>query len=148
MEITVKEFEQAELITINGRLDSVEAPRLAQALEAANQRGKYKIVVDMSQLEYMSSAGFRALGDAQRNSKRHNRGEVLLVQVPGNIRDALEMVGFAGYFHPLLQLRMIDFKLLPRVTAGIGEINALVFIVGVYFSSSLVRKQIHGLDAG
>ena len=98
MEITVKEFEQAELITINGRLDSVEAPRLAQALEAANQRGKYKIVVDMSQLEYMSSAGFRALGDAQRNSKLHNGGEVLLVQVPGNIRDALEMVGFAGYF--------------------------------------------------
>jgi len=99
MEITVKEFEQAELITINGRLDSVEAPRLAQALEAANQRGKYKIVVDMSQLEYMSSAGFRALGDAQRNSKRHNGGEVLLVQVRDNIRDALEMVGFAGYFH-------------------------------------------------
>ncbi len=99
MEITVKEFEQVELITINGRLDSVEAPRLAQALEAANQRGKYKIVVDMSQLEYMSSAGFRALGDAQHNSKRHNRGEVLLVQVPSNIRDALEMVGFAGYFH-------------------------------------------------
>src|SRR5215207_2290572 len=99
MEITVKELEQAELITINGRLDSVEAPRLAQALEAANQRGKYKIVIDMSQLEYMSSAGFRALGDAQRNSKRHNRGEVLLVQIPDNVRDALEMVGFADYFH-------------------------------------------------
>ena len=99
MEITIKELEQAELITINGRLDSVEAPRLAQALETANQHGKYKIVVDMSQLEYMSSAGFRALGDAQRNSKRHNRGEVLLVHVPDNIRDALEMVGFADYFH-------------------------------------------------
>ena len=99
MEITVKEFEQAELITINGRLDSVEAPRLAQALEAARQRGKHKIVIDMGQLEYMSSAGFRALGDAQRDSKRHNRGEVLLVQVPGNISDALEMVGFANYFH-------------------------------------------------
>lgn len=98
MEITVKEFEQAELITINGRLDSVEAPRLVQALEAANHRGRYKIVVDMSHLEYMSSAGFRALGDAQHNSKRHH-GEVILVQVPDNIRDALEMVGFADYFH-------------------------------------------------
>ncbi|MDQ3007449.1 MAG: STAS domain-containing protein [Chloroflexota bacterium] len=98
MEITVKEFEQAELITINGRLDSVEAPRLAQALETANHRGKYQIVVDMSRLEYMSSAGFRALGDAQHNSKRHH-GEVLLVQVPDNVRDALEMVGFADYFH-------------------------------------------------
>ncbi|MEO7838514.1 MAG: STAS domain-containing protein [Anaerolineales bacterium] len=99
MEITVKEFEQSELITIKGRLDSVEAPRLTQALEAAHQRGKYKIVVDMSQLEYMSSAGLRALGDAQRNSQRHNRGEVLLVKVPVNVRDALEMVGFSDSFH-------------------------------------------------
>ena len=99
MEITVKELAQAELITIDGRLDSVEAPRFAQALEAANQRGKYKIIVDMSQLEYMSSAGFRTLGEVQRNSKRHNRGEVLLVRIPTNIRNALEMVGFADYFH-------------------------------------------------
>lgn len=99
MEITVKEFEQTELITIQGRVDSVEAPRFKDALESASQRGKYKIIVDMSQLEYMSSAGFRALGDAQRNSKRHNGGEVLLVHVPGNIREALEMVGFTDYFH-------------------------------------------------
>ena len=124
MEITVKEFEQAELITINGRLDSVEAPRLAQALEAANQRGKYKIVVDMSQLEYMSSAGFRALGDAQRNSKRHNSGEVLLLQVPGNIRDALEMVGFAGYFHTFEDVNSaLDFA--ANLPAGDSHKDAL-----------------------
>ena len=99
MEITVKEFKQTELITIQGRVDSVEASRLAEALEAAHHRGKYRIVVDMSQVEYMSSAGFRALGDAQRNSKRHNRGEVVLAQVPDLIYGALELVGFAEYFN-------------------------------------------------
>jgi len=98
MEITVKEFNQTELITIQGRVDSVEASRLAEALEAAHHRGKYRIVVDMSQVEYMSSAGFRALGDAQRNSKRHDRGEVVLAQVPDLIHGALELVGFAEYF--------------------------------------------------
>ena len=99
MEITVKEFEQTELITIQGRVDSVEASRLELALEAANHRGKYRIVVDMSQVEYMSSAGFRALGGAQRNSKRHNRGEVVLAQVPNLIRGALELIGLAAYFN-------------------------------------------------
>jgi anti-sigma B factor antagonist len=99
MEITVKEFKQTELITIQGRVDSVEASRLEQALQAANHRGKYRLVVDMSQVEYMSSAGFRALGDAQRNSKRHNRGEVVLAQVPDLIREALELVGFTEYFN-------------------------------------------------
>ena len=98
MEIASKGYEPIELITIKGRVDSVEAPQLAQVLEAAHHRGKYKIVVDMSQLEYMSSAGFRALGDTQRNLKRHQRGEVILAEVPDRIRDALEIVGFAEYF--------------------------------------------------
>jgi anti-sigma B factor antagonist len=99
MEITAKEFKRTELITIKGRVDSVEAPQFAEALEAASRRGNYRIVVDMSQLEYISSAGFRALGDAQRNSKRQNRGEVMLAQVPDRVRDALELVGFAEYFN-------------------------------------------------
>ena len=99
MEITVKEFKQTELITIQGRVDSAEASRLEQVLEAANHHGRYRIVVDMSRVEYMSSAGFRALGDAQRNSKRHNRGEVVLAQVPNLIRGALELIGLATYFN-------------------------------------------------
>ena len=101
MEITTKEFQHIELITIKGRLDSVVASQLAEVLDAAHQRGKYKIVIDMSQLEYMSSAGFRALGDAQRNGKRLNRGEVVLANVPDNIREALELVGFTEYFKML-----------------------------------------------
>ena len=99
MEITSQEIDQVELITVKGRVDSVEAPGLAKALESVIRRGKYKIVVDMSQVDYMSSAGFRALGDAQRNSKRHGRGEVVLAQVSPLIREALELVGFTDYFH-------------------------------------------------
>ena len=99
MDITTKELNEIEVITINGRVDSVEAWKLAEALEAAQHRGSHRIVVDMSQVEYMSSAGFRALGDAQRNSKRQPRGEVFLVQVPARVREALELVGFADYFH-------------------------------------------------
>jgi anti-sigma B factor antagonist len=99
MEISTQEFKHVELITITGRVDSVEAAQLTRALESASRRGKYKIVVDMSQVEYMSSAGFRALGDAQRNSQRHQRGEVVLAHVPPQIHEALEMVGFTEYFH-------------------------------------------------
>jgi len=99
MEITTQEINTVELITVRGRVDSVEATSLAKALEAAGRRGKHRLVVDMSGLEYMSSAGFRALGDAQRESKRHPGGEVVLAQVPALIHEALEMVGFTEYFH-------------------------------------------------
>ena len=99
MEVTTQEINGVELITVSGRVDSVEATGFAKALDAASRRGKHKIVVDMSGLEYMSSAGFRALGDAQRESQRHPSGEVVLARVPALIRQALEMVGFAEYFH-------------------------------------------------
>lgn len=98
MEISVQEFKHCDMITIKGRVDSSTAPQLAQALEAANESGKYKLVVDMQDLEYMSSAGFRALLAAQRNCKKYNRGEVVLASVPDRIREALELAGFTELF--------------------------------------------------
>jgi anti-sigma B factor antagonist len=98
MEITVKEFKHCDMITVSGRVDSSTAPQLAQALEAANDGGKYKLVVNMDGLEYMSSAGFRALLATQRNCRRYNRGEVVLANVPERIREALELAGFTELF--------------------------------------------------
>ena len=98
MELTVQEFKHCDLITIKGRVDSATAPQMAQALEAANENGKYKLVIDMAGLEYMSSAGFRALLAAQRNCKKYNRGEVVLSNVPDRIREALELAGFTELF--------------------------------------------------
>ncbi len=98
MEISVQEFKHCDLIAIKGRVDSATAPQLAQALETANENGKYKLVIDMVGLEYMSSAGFRALLAAQRNCKKYNRGEVVLSNVPDRINEALELAGFTELF--------------------------------------------------
>lgn len=99
MELETKELGNVELITIHGRVDSIQAAQLTRALDAASRRGIHKIVVDMSHVEYMSSAGFRALGDAQRSSQRHASGGVVLAQVPALIYEALELVGFTEIFH-------------------------------------------------
>jgi len=98
MEISAQEFTHCDMISVKGRVDSATAPQLAQALEAANEGGKYKLVIDMEGLEYMSSAGFRALLAAQRNCKKYNRGEVVLATVPDRIREALELAGFTELF--------------------------------------------------
>jgi len=123
MEITVQEFNHSELITIIGRVDSVEAARFAEALEAASERGRYKLVIDMSQLEYMSSAGFRALAIAQRNSKRYNRGEVVLTQVPNQVREALELVGFAEYFN-IIDPVSSALEYTENLSAGVSSTDA------------------------
>jgi anti-sigma B factor antagonist len=98
MEITTKQFKSCDLVALKGRVDSATAPQLTEALEAITGGGRFKIVLDMSGLEYMSSAGFRALLAGQRACKRYNRGEIVLVSVPERVRDALELAGFTELF--------------------------------------------------
>jgi anti-sigma B factor antagonist len=98
MEITTKEFKHCSLLSVEGRVDSATAPQFGQKLDRLIADQVYKIVIDMEKLEYMSSAGFRALLAAQRKCKRYNRGEVLLASVPDRIREALELAGFTELF--------------------------------------------------
>jgi anti-sigma B factor antagonist len=98
MQITVREFNHIVLISITERIDGSTAREVETVLESLQHRGKYKLVVDMSQLDYISSAGYRVLLSAQRNSKRDDRGEVILAAVPDQIRQSLEISGFTDYF--------------------------------------------------
>ena len=98
MQITVKEFKDVVLISITERIDGSTAPEVETVLESLQYRGRYKLVVDMSQLEYISSAGYRVLLSTQRNSRRYDRGEVILAGVPEQIRQSLEISGFTDYF--------------------------------------------------
>jgi anti-sigma B factor antagonist len=98
METIVKEFKHCDVIEIKGRVDSSTAPQLTKTLNKITGDGHFKLVLDMSALEYMSSAGFRALLAAQRACKRFNRGQVILAAVPERIREALELAGFTELF--------------------------------------------------
>jgi anti-sigma B factor antagonist len=98
MEITNQEFKHCDLLKVTGRVDSSTAPQFTQALEKVTNGGRFKLVLDMKDLEYMSSAGFRALLATQRICKRYNRGELVLAQVPDRIREALELAGFTELF--------------------------------------------------
>ena len=110
MEITIKKYKHCDLLSIQGKVDSYTAPDLTKAIESLNDNGQFKIVLDLGELEYMSSAGFRALLIGQRNCKRYNRGEIVLTRVPRKIMDALELTGFTPLF------RMFD-----DVTAAVGS---------------------------
>jgi len=110
MEVTSQQFKHCDLVSIHGRVDSATAPKLSEALDALSDEGRFKIVIDMKGLEYMSSAGFRALIAAQRNCKRYNRGEVVLTNVPENIHSALELAGFTTLF-----------KIFEDVTTAVGS---------------------------
>jgi anti-sigma B factor antagonist len=98
MEITTQQFKHCDLISVKGRIDSYTAPKLGEAIEAVNNAGRYKIVLDLSGLEFMSSAGFRTMLMGQRNCKRYNRGEIVLAALPKRTQEALDLTGFTPLF--------------------------------------------------
>jgi anti-sigma B factor antagonist len=98
MEITTREFKHCELVEIKGRLDSSNASQLNEKLNEIMENGKYKMVLDLAHLEFISSAGLRVLVNTQKACKRYNRGEIVLANVPSNIYASLDLVGFTALF--------------------------------------------------
>ena len=98
MEINSSELKRCDLLEVKGRVDSATADELMAAIKAVQDNGRYKIVLDLSELEFMSSKGWWALIQGQKASKRYNRGEILLAAVPESIQEALDLVGINKLF--------------------------------------------------
>lgn len=110
MEITTTPFKHCVLVKVSGRVDSATAPKLAETMNTVQGSGKYKIVLDMNDVEFISSSGLWVLVNAQKTSKRYNRGEVVLACVPQRINAALDLAGFIPFF-----------KLYDDVTVAVGS---------------------------
>ena len=98
MEVTTKQFKRCDLVKAVGRVDSSTAPQLAEALDAINAADRFKIVLDLSEVGFISSAGLRVMISVQKTCKRWNRGELVLVSVPQRIYEALDLAGFVPLF--------------------------------------------------
>ena len=84
-------------IKIDGRVDTTTSPQLQNAILLAFQKGS-KLVLDFSGVEYVSSAGLRALliGQKTANSKG---GSMTLVHVAEAVLQVFKMSGFSGILH-------------------------------------------------
>ena len=84
-------------IKIDGRVDTTTSPQLQNAILQAFQKGN-KIVLDFSGVEYVSSAGLRALliGQKTANSKG---GSMTLIHVAEAVLQVFKMSGFSSILH-------------------------------------------------
>lgn len=99
MDIETVDYKRCSLVKASGRVDGLTAPQLEESLNTAIDRGIFKLVFDMEDVDFMSSAGWWVLIEAQKKCKRYNRGEVVLANVKDRIRSSLDLVGMGSYFH-------------------------------------------------
>lgn len=98
MNIEKTELKRCVLFKLQGRIDSATAPELQKEINEATEEGNYKLVLDFSDVDFISSAGLWVLVNAQKKCKRFNRGEVVLAEVSERVHDALDLAGFIPYF--------------------------------------------------
>jgi len=98
MAIQTTEYKRCTVLKMNGRIDSVTSDDLKKAFIALNEKGKFRLIFNMEDVSFVSSRGFWALIEAQKNCKRYNRGELVLANMPSKIKASLDLVGLNQYF--------------------------------------------------
>jgi anti-sigma B factor antagonist len=98
MQIKTTEYKRVDLVELAGRIDSNTASELEAAFEAITSQDRYRIVVDMQDLEYVSSRGLRALISTLKTTRRWNRGDLRLCNVPERIAGVLDLAGLTPLF--------------------------------------------------
>ena len=89
-------MKRCTVVKTSGRIDGSNAQELAQALKAVTGKNVYNIIFDMSDVNFVASAGWWVLIDTQKTCKPS--GELVLVKVEKGIRDSLNLVGMGSYF--------------------------------------------------
>src|SRR6266511_132775 len=86
-----------QLLTLTGRLDAEASPELGQrcARLIGSQTGT--LIVNVGRLDYLSSAGLRALLSTGKSLQRQNR-KLVLVATAGPVRQIIELAGFDKIF--------------------------------------------------
>jgi anti-anti-sigma factor len=97
MEVNTQNFKRVDLVTVSGRVDSSNAPILDQALKDLTNDGRCNLVLDLSEVDYMSSAGLRSLVSALRDCKKQG-GDVRLATPSARVSDVLSLAGLDAIF--------------------------------------------------
>ena len=96
MNVNIKADGNIVIISIEGSIDSKTAGDLqSQIMEKVSETNN--VLLDLTKVDYVSSAGLRVLLMIYRQIKLKN-GKVILVGVSEEIKDVMSMTGFINFF--------------------------------------------------
>jgi anti-sigma B factor antagonist len=95
MEITIKTIEEITVAEITGDIDGKTAPQIQKQISPLVQPN-CKIILDMTKVDYLSSAGLRLMLTTHRHVCGNN-GQVLLAGVSEEIQETMSATGFLRF---------------------------------------------------
>jgi len=95
MEINTNLQDRDLTISLTGRLDTTTAPQLEEVINANSDIDK--LMFDLTNLEYISSAGLRVLFGAHKHLAAENK-EMTIKGANADIVEVFEITGFSDIF--------------------------------------------------
>lgn len=84
-------------LTVRGFLDAHTFEQLEKTIDDLFENGTFRIIVDLSGLDYISSAGagvfIGAIGKAQENE-----GNIVLMRPTSNVKEVFDLLGLSQIF--------------------------------------------------
>ena len=111
MKLVEEVTDDVTVVEAYGRLDSTTAKEFGDRLIALVKAGRNSIVVDLKNIAYISSAGFRVLLIANR-ATAEKQGKLALCGVIGEVRRLFEIGSFTD-----------EFLICPTQAEGIGKLR-------------------------
>jgi anti-anti-sigma factor len=97
--ITTKRLERVDLVKVKGRIDHSSAPELDKALRGITGEGRYNLVVDLSDVPYIGSAGLKVLQSAAKTARGALLGgDVRLTGLTPHVKEIFDTIGFTQLF--------------------------------------------------
>ena len=97
MNIIERDQNGVTVFTLEGRVDTQGAVDMDLALQTAVSEGKHRMVLDMSELRYISSAELRTLADVLTQNKEAS-GDLKMSAMNKKIVRVFQIVGFDKFF--------------------------------------------------
>lgn len=91
--LTGKGDEDVAILQVSGYLDTTTAGELENALYGLLKRGQYKIVIDLSGITYISSAGWGIFIGEIKEIRSHG-GDLKLAGMIGDVHEVFQLLEF------------------------------------------------------
>lgn len=96
MELNTTEYKRVTVIEVAGRIDSSTASQFDDAVMSIIEAGQNNVIIDMAEVEFLSSAGLRTLVSARKAVQPS--GAILLARPSQRVVDTLEIAGLDVLF--------------------------------------------------
>jgi anti-sigma B factor antagonist len=111
MEIRVDEHEPVKIVVVSGSLDALTSADFSSFMSGQFERGQSQLVVDLSEVDYMSSAGLRAILAALKEA-RQLAGDLHLAAAQAGVEKVLKISGFMSIlkYYPSVAEALTSFS--------------------------------------